>query len=226
MVSMSGCVLGPMGYSGHCNNCDGCNDGGYYYGMGPGHAFRQWRRSLTCGAGCGETYYDEWYSSPPECEDPCPQFAGKVNNRSGFNGGCLDCGGGSNCGVCGVRPLRTIAGLAVGLYGKRFCGDCGYDYDDCCCGDGGFAGETVIEGTGATGGCATGNCSTNHRTNSRVANANVQRSPAHRHAMARQQTTGNAPPNPGSQVIHPAEPDQKFYRQATRLPAGQPAFRR
>lgn len=241
VLSLSGCVLGPSGGGGHCNSCDGFS--GSAMSGGPGASFREWRRSLTCGAGCGETYYDEWYSSPPDCEDPCPQFAGGGGCAGGDCGGCGDCGGG--CGAClnggcggscggscggGIQPIRTIASLAVGLYGRRFCGDCGYDTGDCCC-DGGFGGEIISGGPAIQGGggCATGNCSVNRGGTMQVARSNVRRSPAHQQAMTRQQTAqmmrsqqaGN-----DTQVIYPAEPNQKFYRQATRLPQGQSAFRR
>lgn len=247
ILSMSGCVLGPS-VGGQCNSCDGYS-GGQMSG-GPGASFLEWRKGLTCGPGCGETYYDEWHSSPPDCEDPCPQFAGGGGSCGGGScGGCGSCGpclnggcGGSCGGSCGggIQPIRTIAGLAVGLYGKRFCGECGYDTGDCCCDtggcdtgccDGGCGGEIISEGPviHGGGGCASGNCAINRGGNTQMARSNVRRSPAHQQAMARQQTAQmmrQVPTSSEPKVVYPEASNQKFYRQATRLPQGQSAFRR
>lgn len=165
-LSMSGCVLGPCGGGGgNCNGCDGASCGSY--AVGPLQSFRSWRRGLTCSSGCGEIYYDEWSSTPPDCVDPCPEFAGDGCGRGRLGsrlGGCMDiCGcGDSGClGGCGFQPLRRVASAVVGLYGKRFCGDCGYAVDDCGCGGGdpwaGYGGGECCDGCsggGGGGGCA------------------------------------------------------------------------
>ena len=221
VVSMSGCLMGPCGGGGHCNSCDG------YVGPGmlhhPGDGFRHWRRSLTCGAGCGDTYYDEWYSTPPDCVDPCPQF-----DCGGGCGGCGHCGSVCGCGCgCelighhgdhGTRILNGLGALVAGLYGKRFCGACGYAYDDCGC-DGGYIGGEIIEdggyidghiieggtviegpvmqgptpavqGTSGTGNCPDGNCSIGNRPSTPMARR-IRRSPAYEQAMARQQAAAD-----------------------------------
>ena len=242
ILSMSGCVLGPSGGGGHCNSCDGYSAAAV--GGGPGASFREWRRSLTCGAGCGETYYDEWYSTPPDCEDPCPQFAGGGGGGCGaggcgggacggcglcLNGGCSSsCGPG--CGSCGggIQPIRRIASLAVGIYGKRFCNQCGYDTGSCGCDGGSCGGEIISEGgvIHGGGGCTDGSCSINHGGGHQVvASSNLHRSPAHRQVMARQQVAQTVQPAPVARQVS-GQTQQKFYRQATRLPQGQSAFRR
>ena len=246
-LASTGCVLGPCGS--HCNDCDGVGQP-HYYGAGPFESFRAWRRGLTCGSGCGETYYDEWSSTPPDCVDPCPEFAGG-GHCGGCAGGCIDCGCGcgvAGCGGCGVRPLRTVAGLVVGLYGKRLCGACGYGVDDCSCGGGysdcgcgggcsdcgggsGYYDEgAIIEGH--SGGCSTGNCASNHSGGRIVASHQGHRSAAHRHVMNRQQASqqsARVANSTGQEVVHPPQPGQrqKFVRNATRLPQQTPAaFRR
>lgn len=44
----------------HCNNCDGYN--------GP---FGTVRKTLACGSGCGEIYYGDWLSNPPNTCNEC-----------------------------------------------------------------------------------------------------------------------------------------------------------
>ena len=97
---------------GACNSCcdsccDPCADP-----CGTGCYGRPWYRGplscvfalLTqgcCGAGCGERYWGDFYSDPPDCWDPCDGYG----NYSG--GGCRTCGGGSGnysgggCRTCG-----------------------------------------------------------------------------------------------------------------------------
>lgn len=83
---------------------------------------RGWlRNNLTCGKGCGEVYWGEWISDPPDRCDPCDDCHGQfVGQRGccppGFFGrlahgfSCLrPCGGcgGSGCTSCGGGPYTT-----------------------------------------------------------------------------------------------------------------------
>jgi hypothetical protein len=69
------------------HTCAGC--GSHAGKFGHGGPFSSLRASLTCGSGCGEWYFDEWLSDPPECCDPCdahgqwigPQGCCKGNGR-------------------------------------------------------------------------------------------------------------------------------------------------
>jgi hypothetical protein len=227
LAALAGCCGGPQ-----CYDCAGCGADGRIP-CGPVDALRTWRRSLTCGAGCGETYYDEWTSTPPDCVDPCPQFAGACDT-------CNDCGG--MCGVpggCGIRPVRAAARLVAALYGKRFCGECGYDVGDCCCGEasgydsyGGGCGcascgggsEMMMEDAPimGSGGCADGNCG--GMASARPTNTPVQ--------MARQQQRSRthmvAQPNQMAGQTPAMAPDQPrpHYQQAQRIPPGTTAIRR
>lgn len=56
----------------HCNNCDGYNP-----------PFGNLRRTLACGSGCGEIYYGEWVSNPPNTCNECDArgFAYGINAR-------------------------------------------------------------------------------------------------------------------------------------------------
>lgn len=61
----------------HCDDCDGNYVRPLAYG--PLQGLRNLRRQLTCGGGgCGEVYFGEWISTPPDCYDPCcgDQFVG------------------------------------------------------------------------------------------------------------------------------------------------------
>ncbi len=44
----------------HCHNCDGYNP-----------PFGNVRKTLACGSGCGEIYYGEWLSNPPNTCNEC-----------------------------------------------------------------------------------------------------------------------------------------------------------
>ena len=119
----SGCC-GPMGVGPGCgiSNCNDC-DGTYVAPTNPIQSLMQLRRDIVCGSGCGETYYGEWTSTPPDCEDPCVdgQFVG---------------------GAVKARPFcwapGTIANAIIpNLYGGRYCGDCGEGFMDCQCEGGG-----------------------------------------------------------------------------------------
>lgn len=231
VVSMPGCLLGPHGGCGQCNSCDSFVQGETIH-HSPLDSFRAWRRSLSCNSGCGETYWDEWYSTPPDCVDPCPTDC----CETGFS----DCGctGSCGCDLVGgygpaVRPLHFVGAVVAGLYGKRFCGGCGYGYDECGCGDGFIDGEiieggeymegTIIEGDASmipasprgNSGCATGNCAAASQPQRSTMARTNRRSPAYQQAMGRQQGSGTG---------RSAQP--RNYRQAARLPNGSTSMRR
>ena len=134
-----GCGVGCNLPGDSCHDCDGCYSPERPIPHGPIDALRQMKRSLVCGGGCGEVYYGEWTSTPPDAYDPC------CGDR--FVGGATKC-----------RPFCWQPGMFLGnLYGKRFCEggiDCGCDdcagvgYDDCGC-------DTCGDVVDAGGGCAT-----------------------------------------------------------------------
>jgi len=113
---LSGCCGGP------CGPCGG--NVGYvgHRGDGPAARFHRWRKSLACQAGCCETYWGEWSSYPPDCEDPCA-FDYTVNHQVAACGGC------GNCNECCFSPLPprrpVIFGLISLIYGERYCEGCG-----------------------------------------------------------------------------------------------------
>ena len=145
MTSLSslGCAV-PVGYGPYAGGpfgssaCDSCGDyerlsclPGPLLPYGPIEALRQAKRNLVCGGGCGNVYYGEWRSYPPDCADPCygNEFAGGV-------GPC----------VPGWAPGALLPrNLVPALYGKRIyqsddgcgCGTC----SDCGGGDCGGCGE-------------------------------------------------------------------------------------
>jgi len=67
------------------------------------------RRCATCGKGCGEIYWGEWISDPPDCCDPCDQ--------------CYGCYTGPH-GACCLGPCQR---LLAALHGYSYCPkpDCG-----------------------------------------------------------------------------------------------------
>ena len=107
-LGAAGCA-GPMigpGCGSSCNDCDGTGYG-HSRATGPFSQMSQWRKSLTCGSGCGETYIGEWISTPPDCADPCcgNQFVGGAVKARPF---------------CWQRGSFFRNGIFGGLYGKRF----------------------------------------------------------------------------------------------------------
>jgi len=111
--------------------------------VGCGGGIKGWLRNQATGCkGCGDIYYGEWISDPPDCCDPCDQCGG----FSGSGGNCCkpDCLGrlarlfqgyrycGECAGSCGMPPL----------FGCRICGGAGCDS----CG-GGYA-EESMDGSG------------------------------------------------------------------------------
>lgn len=150
-VSMSGCMGIRHVGTGCQDNCDQC-DGNCSRPIprGPLEGLSMAHRSLTCSGGCGEVYYGEWISTPPDCVDPCDEC-------QEFTGGCRD-----KCLPCG-----RLRGMFSGLIGQRYrcdtsrglfniCDMCAGPYSDpgtgpcsSCGGDEVYSeGESVVLGDG------------------------------------------------------------------------------
>ena len=73
--------VNTCGQGGVCEDDCGQACGGYGYGYGwyPGKHLLAW---LTCGAGCGEVYVNEWYNDPPDSCDPCSPCGGYTGGVS------------------------------------------------------------------------------------------------------------------------------------------------
>ena len=154
LVALATGCCGPIGYGPGCHtvdaNCYDC-DGTYSPGvvMTPLDGLRNLRRSMVCGGGCGEAYYGEWRSTPPDAHDPC-------------------CGGDFVGGAFPCRPFCWPPGILLhslhnlhNFYGKRFVDGC-CDYgcgDEYCEGD---CGGEVVEGEL---GCSTCQTPRNARVN-------------------------------------------------------------
>lgn len=151
-----GCGVGCGALEGGCNDCDGSYYASRPIPCGPLAQLHQLRRSLVCGGGCGETYYGEWISTPPDASDPCyrDQFVGGATKCTPF---CRP-----GCGPYGF-------GLLAGLYGRRHCigsescGGCGscssvsYDTGGCdSCSSGAIVSSAPIFESGpVSSGCST-----------------------------------------------------------------------
>ena len=174
-VLMTGCCCGPYGGCGYGGGCGGggcvtdCNDcSGVTYGRsplltcGPLQHLTSLRKSLVCGGGCGEVYYGEWQSTPPDACDPC------CNNQ--FVGGAVPCRP-----FCWQwRPGMLLYGFLNNVYGQRLCYGCGNNFNACGCSDGyggsydvGYSGEIIDGGYG--GGCSTCSSATVVQPNTRIA---------------------------------------------------------
>jgi len=114
-----------------CDPCDPC--GSCYYGhyspFGPLAAvFRLFRPVAWVGPSCGERYWGDYYSEPPDCCDPCDchgNFTGMQMGpcRNGSAGVCADCartcghsnGGGypANPGLVQRQPVQKLMGRPV-----------------------------------------------------------------------------------------------------------------
>ena len=85
----------------NCRSCGTCGDcgcecmdpcGECSYGR-PWHRgplscmFALFTPAYWCGRGCGERYWGDFYSDPPDCWDPC-------DCHGNYTGGCRHCGGG------------------------------------------------------------------------------------------------------------------------------------
>ena len=109
------CGDGPGCGIADCNHCDDCGPPPI-----PCTPWEHWRQScgfLTCGSGCGDVYYDEWYSHPPDCQDPCDS----CNQWVGGDG-------------CKCLPLSRFDGIFAGLRGQRFRCDTTCGFFDCMAG--------------------------------------------------------------------------------------------
>ncbi|HMP80373.1 MAG TPA: hypothetical protein PKD54_13040 [Pirellulaceae bacterium] len=159
VLGTSGCCA-PMGCGFGCNALSGCYDceGGFgppRIPRGPVDGLRQAKRSLVCGRGCGEVYYGEWISTPPDCCDPCC--------GDQFVGGAVRC-----------TPFCWEPGtLLRHLYGRRLCQCCDLPVDDCGCSDGGtIAAESAMHWESGAGqaGC---DCHGSHTEFSAVSRRSV-----------------------------------------------------
>ncbi len=108
---------GPLEYPNEsCNWCGGSDVACDACGLGPcarvefhraiHHLGLKLKRLLTCGSGCGELYFGEWHSDPPDPHDPCVDL-------------------GANSGPCGCGPHPSVP---LSLWGRRFhcegCSEC------------------------------------------------------------------------------------------------------
>jgi hypothetical protein len=76
-------------------------------------------RGCWCGPNCGERYWGDFYSDPPDCWDPCDCHG----NYTG--GGCSSCGGGTHdgggyhesggCRNCGRSGGVTHSNVSSGM---------------------------------------------------------------------------------------------------------------
>ena len=169
-----GCGVGCGLPGDSCQDCD-CYSPERPIAHGPIDAFRLWKRSLVCGGGCGEVYYGEWMSTPPDACDPCcgDQFVG----------------GATKC-----RPFCWQPGALLGnFYGQRFC-EGGVE---CGCGDEG-CGEVGYDEFGcdscggaidSVGGCATCDAGSLAGGTTRIAHQRGARvnTPTQHQIMAQQQ---------------------------------------
>lgn len=80
--------------SGRFDDCSGCMPG----------MSGNFRNRITCGKGCGEIYWDEWWSDPPAPCDPCDE--------------CSGCFVGRRC--CPPSWFRNREAM---LFGGRYCED-------------------------------------------------------------------------------------------------------
>ena len=117
VLCFSGCVCYPPGYpmagvgagagcdcgAAPCDDCATC---------GHGPVAEAVEECATCKSGCGEVYWGEWTSDPPDCCDPC-------DNCGNWTGGA------HHCRSC--SPWAPFKGL-LHLWGYRYvpeCGTCG-----------------------------------------------------------------------------------------------------
>ncbi|MDX1945420.1 MAG: hypothetical protein SFU86_08425 [Pirellulaceae bacterium] len=100
------------------------------------------RRGMSCGRGCGETYWGEWFSDPPDCCDPCDKCHGEWTGPHGF----CNLGPAQRllAAVHGFTYCPSPCGPCCGICHKPDCGGCGT------CGSGGCA--TCGHGGGYAGG--------------------------------------------------------------------------
>jgi hypothetical protein len=128
----SSCNDGWDSVLGSCNQCGSC--GGGCEGHTPCQAMKH---SLTCGSGCGEIYWGEWTSDPPDDCDPCDNCGNWI--------------GPTCCAPAWWERFKT--GLSGWRHGS-----------DSCCGEGGCS--SCSGGGCSGGGCSDGNCDAGNHTES------------------------------------------------------------
>ena len=133
-------------WKGDCNECGDCCGGahGYYQcGLLPMMRAHVGMHG-TCGRGCGEVYWGEWVSDPPDCCDPCNSCGDWQNQQccspgllrrlwwgahgyrlGGQHGDANCCGGCSGCGMGG-----GIAAVGYHGGGSAGCSSCGGGHGD------------------------------------------------------------------------------------------------
>ena len=83
---------------GSCNSCDPCSDpcNGRCWNRGPiTWVFALFMPRTWTGGGCGERYWGDFYSDPPDCWDPCDNYGnytGSGVSSGAGSGGCRSCG--------------------------------------------------------------------------------------------------------------------------------------
>jgi len=101
--------------SGSCDPCEErcctqtCHDRTYCGPLTP--LFALFNRDCWCGKGCGERYYGDFYSDPPDFRDPCDRCG---NYTGGWNG-CASGGRGCNCdgGYRGAEQMMPSEGRII-----------------------------------------------------------------------------------------------------------------
>jgi hypothetical protein len=97
------------------------------------------KRCKTCGKGCGEIYWGEWISDPPDCCDPCDQCYGQWTGPHGY---------------CNLGPCQR---LLAALHGYKYC-------PKPCCNEscGPLCSKPAMNGCGSCGGAGCATCGSGH----------------------------------------------------------------
>lgn len=95
--------------------------------------------AVTCNTGCGERYYDEWISDPPDCCDPCDN----CGNWTGPQPCCRPLSILNPCNWFGIRYYDDCGGCGVCSACLPVCDGCGGGGCDSCGGHGGEYIETI-----------------------------------------------------------------------------------
>lgn len=66
-----------------CDQCGGTSCGHTGYARGPFDHLRKLGLGVVCGDGCGDIYWGEWISDPPDCCDPCGPYGMWTGSRVG-----------------------------------------------------------------------------------------------------------------------------------------------
>ncbi|HJN08769.1 MAG: hypothetical protein QGH33_01750 [Pirellulaceae bacterium] len=97
---------------GSCEACGVC--GGACQGHTPAQHLKH---TLTCASGCGEIYWGEWISHPPDDCDPCDDWGNWIGPTNCDEPSCLDSLASGWCNLFGYRN--------GGGKGKSGCDSCG-----------------------------------------------------------------------------------------------------